>query len=549
MAFSNLMLTTGGMTLYAKAQQGKTLHFTRVALGDGLLGGGSMVNRSTLISERMFMLIDAVQLVEDSITAAAIATLSNEGMSQGFYARELGLFAEDPDTHQEILYLYAHAGTDGEYIPDGNSGTLVYERLKLMVKLENTGNVTFEASGNPLYLSAEDVPPIVQLYVGDLEELNTVAKTDLVSAVNEIKSAVDGNASNIDAKTAGGTATALTVTLENVTAYRAGMKITVIAASNNGGAATTLKTNALAALPVYKPNTTIAPIIKAGKPYTFILSSDLTHFFIEASAEGDAVAANVLAGKIFSNDDDTGIVGTMTDRGAVTITSGTVNQAIPAGYHNGNGYVVGDPDLISDNVKATKNIFGVQGNPNVVDTSAGDAVTAEVLAGKKAYVDGALVTGTMANNGAVVITPSTSQQAIAAGYHNGSGYVAAIALAAGNNLLVYADTQENISPTSYTEMKKIVINATGTIRVKFSLMAGNNGYAVYGRIYKNGVAVGTERSNATQSTVEYTEDIAVTSGDSIQIYCKLASSGMGGYVSNFRIYIALPLFSCTVLNS
>lgn len=175
MAFINLVLTTDGMALYAKAQQGKPLHFTRVALGDGLLGGGSLVNRSALISERMSMSIDAIQLVEDSITAAIIATLSNEGMSQGFYARELGVFAEDPDTHQEKSYLYSHAGSDGEYIPDGNSGTLVYERLKLLVKLENTGNVTFEASGNPLYLVPEDVAPIVQASLS-----GTTAKTTLV---------------------------------------------------------------------------------------------------------------------------------------------------------------------------------------------------------------------------------------------------------------------------------------------------------------------------------------------------------------------------------
>jgi len=40
------MLTTSGMILYAKAQQGKLLHLSRVAVGDGLLtGGDSMVNR------------------------------------------------------------------------------------------------------------------------------------------------------------------------------------------------------------------------------------------------------------------------------------------------------------------------------------------------------------------------------------------------------------------------------------------------------------------------------------------------------------------------
>lgn len=55
----------------------------------------------------------------------------------------------------------------------------------------------------------------------------------------------------------------------------------------------------------------------------------------------------------------------------------------------------------------------------------GDAEASHVLAGKtfSSKVAGIGVTGTMPNRGAVVITPSTSNQTIQAGYHNGSGYV------------------------------------------------------------------------------------------------------------------------------
>lgn len=157
MAFSTLMLTTSGKTLYAKAQQGKPLRFTRVGIGDGLLGSGSMVNRAGLISERLSLLIDAVQLTNSSTEAAVIVTLKNDGLAEGFYFREIALFAEDPDTHQELIYLYDNAGTDGEYIPDGKSGMRVAEHLKLMLALDSVNNVTFNGSGNPLYLSAEDI--------------------------------------------------------------------------------------------------------------------------------------------------------------------------------------------------------------------------------------------------------------------------------------------------------------------------------------------------------------------------------------------------------
>lgn len=55
---------------------------------------------------------------------------------------------------------------------------------------------------------------------------------------------------------------------------------------------------------------------------------------------GDAVAADVLTGKTFSNAQATGISGTMPNNGAVSGTA-TPNQpyTIPAGYHNGSGQV------------------------------------------------------------------------------------------------------------------------------------------------------------------------------------------------------------------
>ncbi len=161
MAFSNLMLTTGGKTLYAKAQQGKLFKVLRVAVGDGLLGSGSMINRTALVHEKLSMLIDAIVSTNEETESAIIVTLTNKDLTEGFYFRELGIFVEDPDTHAEVLYLYDNAGTDGEFINDGTGSVSINERLRLLVKLDSVANVTFEWSGNPLYLSAGDITPLL----------------------------------------------------------------------------------------------------------------------------------------------------------------------------------------------------------------------------------------------------------------------------------------------------------------------------------------------------------------------------------------------------
>lgn len=78
---------------------------------------------------------------------------------------------------------------------------------------------------------------------------------------------------------------------------------------------------------------------------------------------GDAVAGNVLSGKTFINSTGQVVTGTMANRGgAQTVTPGTSNKTLNAGYYSGNITIAGDADLIASNIKKGVNIFGVTGS-------------------------------------------------------------------------------------------------------------------------------------------------------------------------------------------
>lgn len=149
-----------------------------------------------------------------------------------------------------------------------------------------------------------------------------------------------------------------------------------------------------------------------------------------------AAAADVLANKTIVISDGTVTAGTMTNNGAVskTLDAGTPSYTVPKGYHSGAGVV----KIVAETKSATptksaQTIVPTSGKvltsvtvsaipENYIDTSDADAVAANILYGKFAYVDGVKIEGTMANNGAMNKTfdgLSAVSVSIPAGYTTG----------------------------------------------------------------------------------------------------------------------------------
>ena len=150
----------------------------------------------------------------------------------------------------------------------------------------------------------------------------------------------------------------------------------------------------------------------------------------------NAVAGDVLTGKIYVTSDGTVTTGIMPNNGAVnkTLDVTTISYTIPKGYHGGTGKV--QIVLETKTVTPTKSVQDITPTAgkvlskvtvaaipdNYIDTSDADAVAANILADKTAYVKGAKVEGTMPNNGATggsIDGLTTTSYTIPSGYTSG----------------------------------------------------------------------------------------------------------------------------------
>ena len=149
-----------------------------------------------------------------------------------------------------------------------------------------------------------------------------------------------------------------------------------------------------------------------------------------------ATAADVLGNKVFVTATGEVTAGTMANQGAVnkTLDVEANSYTVPAGYHNGKGAVnIVLEEKTATPTKAQQDITPTAGKVlskvtvaaipvEFVDTSDADAVAANILLNKTAYVAGTKVTGTMPNNGAISATIdglTVTSYSVPAGYTSG----------------------------------------------------------------------------------------------------------------------------------
>ncbi|MCY9564624.1 phage tail protein [Paenibacillus larvae] len=148
-------MTTKGRNLQAKAQTGVELKYTRVGIGDGQLAGQSILALNKLINEKKTLPITKINIQTEG-KAVVGTVLSNQDVTTGFYFREIGIFAQDPD-EGEILYCYGNAGDNAEYIPPAGGADIVEKSIDVIVIVGNAQNVSAEIDKSLVYATLDDL--------------------------------------------------------------------------------------------------------------------------------------------------------------------------------------------------------------------------------------------------------------------------------------------------------------------------------------------------------------------------------------------------------
>ena len=139
MGFEKVYVTKQGLQLEAKARTGKILTILRVEVGDGQLTNNNIAEQTALINKKLDCNINSMQDINSQTIINFILQQSN--VEEGFYFREFGVIAEEPDTKEEVLYMYENARGKTEYINDKTSKSISDKIVDIIVNEEALNNI------------------------------------------------------------------------------------------------------------------------------------------------------------------------------------------------------------------------------------------------------------------------------------------------------------------------------------------------------------------------------------------------------------------------
>lgn len=175
------VITNLGHALLGKVLAGKSgIHFTRASVGEGVISEGKSPEELTeLVHEIKAGDISGVDNPGSGEVRVSIQ-VSSLGVSVGFFVKEIGIFATDPDLG-EILYAYVGMPDKPQWIrPEGASiNTLAI--FDVYVAVSRAAEVTAQ------------ICPSAMVHISDFESYKTYVETQLSNKAEKYTKMLEGN--------------------------------------------------------------------------------------------------------------------------------------------------------------------------------------------------------------------------------------------------------------------------------------------------------------------------------------------------------------------
>lgn len=153
--FDRRGVTQAGINLMGKAIGGATIQFTKLVLGDGEMTG-EILDLQGVVSPKQNVDVTRIERNDNQCTVGG--ELLTKSVKQGFFWRECGLYAMDPDVG-EILYNYAYS-TKPDYIAASDSGMMEEILVSMVALVGANANVDISIDTSMVLTTKREFDPI-----------------------------------------------------------------------------------------------------------------------------------------------------------------------------------------------------------------------------------------------------------------------------------------------------------------------------------------------------------------------------------------------------
>lgn len=177
--FKTPIITSQGKTLHLKALTGKILKFTTIRMGSGIVAASDNPSAFTELKNETVSMdcTSATPSLVDGV-ANLQCTFYNNVVTEGFNWTECGIFAEDPDTKEEVLYAYTYTSkNESQYIPPLEA-EVVEKVITIPIDIAGCDKIEFIVSSSNLFVTLDKFQEAVQ-----------TLKTENVPTVEELPNA------------------------------------------------------------------------------------------------------------------------------------------------------------------------------------------------------------------------------------------------------------------------------------------------------------------------------------------------------------------------